>query len=330
MSDEENNNCLECGKNIPEKRGSITQWIGLGDSCKCEQKDVGNPVIARMQAKKLGKKCKRCRKPLRAKQSMTQWLIKTETCKCPAESESLLSTDYTQMAMSKRNLHRLPREDENKSLAIVLCIGVLLFALVSGYVILDAFGYSRALRLMGGRLKGNERKLTLGEEGTAFSISELPATKEEWNRESFRSANHVQIKDSTIGDEVLERLASNENLLRVYLKNCDGFTAKGVNAFQQCPNLNLLSFDSSNIDAEILKALGNVKVDSLDLSHTAIADADWSVLLNNRWLHSLTVFQVPISKANRSAFAKHGFKSYSSYFIRPSNIPIEVSPSAKQ
>ena len=109
MSGEEINICPACGKNIQEKKGSLTQWIGLGDSCKCEQKDISNPVIARMQAKKLGKKCKRCRKPLRAKQSMTQWLIKTEICKCPPESDSLISTDYTQMAMSKRNLHRTPR-----------------------------------------------------------------------------------------------------------------------------------------------------------------------------------------------------------------------------
>ncbi len=317
MPEEEINVCPQCGKNIQDKRGSLTQWVGLGDACKCDQKEVGNPVIARMQAKKLAKKCNRCRKPLRAKQSMTQWLIKTEICKCPAESDSLVSTDYTQLAMSKRNLNRIPREDENKSLVALLCIGVLLFALVCGYVILETLGVSDSLRLLQGRLKSNERKLTFGLEGEQLSVCNLPATKEEWNTEKFRSANQVLIKNSTISDDELERLSNNENLLRITLKNCDGFTAKGVTSFQKCPILNMLSFEDSKIDAAILKELGNVKVSRLDLSNTEIANADWSVLLNNKWLETLSVYGVPISQENKAVFKAQGFIINEHYFIRP-------------
>lgn len=317
MSVEETNICADCGKYIQGNKGSLTQWIGLGDSCKCDQKDVGTSVHVNVQQKKKGKKCKRCLKPLRAKQSMTQWLIKTETCKCPAESETQISTDYTQLAMSKRSLNRLPRKEENKSLAVFLCIGVLLFALMSGYAILDILGVSHSWRLLGGRLKGHERKLTFGVEGLEQSVQDLPSTREGWNKREFQRANQAYIKDSTISDDDLERLSSNENLLRVYLKNCDGFTANGVKAFQKLPGLAMLSFDSSKIDADILKSLGDVKVDRIDLSNTAIGNADWSVLLKNPYLETLYVYGVPVSDANRGLFEQNGFRTSPDFFVRP-------------
>ncbi len=316
MSGEEINTCPECGKSIQEKRGSITQWIGLGDSCKCEQKDIGNPVITRMQAKKLGKKCKRCRKPLRAKQSMTQWLIKTETCKCPAESDNLISTDYTQLAMSKRNLHRPQRQAENKTFAAFLIISIVLFALISGYAIFDILGYGRAWRLSVGRLKGNERIMILGDSGAAVLVCHPPTSEQEWSPAAFRLVSKMRLRDSTITDNELEQLAAHTNFSKIELKNCDGFTAKGVLALRNCDALTELSLDSSKLDSAILEALGKLDLERLDLTNTDIAQADWSVFLSNNHLFHFKADGVSISDKNRAALDKQRFEQYPEDFVR--------------
>lgn len=313
MSDTEAALCPDCGKKTQEKRGSITQWIGLGDFCNCKQQDAAATASFRSQRQK---QCKRCLKPIGSNQSMTQWLIRKETCKCGDETTSTVLTDYTQKAMSARSRRRAPRESENKTLVVCLAIGVMLFAAASGYAILDVLGMSRTLRLYAGRLKGNERTMLLSHDSLELATVHPPTTENEWKTHAFSYADQVFIRDSTISDDEIEQLASNIHLVRLILKNCDGFTAKGVNALQKCDSLTHISLDGSSLDSEILKALGKLSIASLDLSNTKIGKADWSALLENDRLLLITVTGTPTSHENKRVFSSHGFNTEGDYFRR--------------
>ncbi len=71
-------NCTECGKSLPQA-GSLTQWLGLGDFCKCslhnasEKDSPSSPDAV----------CHLCGLHLhRNTGSLTQWAFRRQTCNC--------------------------------------------------------------------------------------------------------------------------------------------------------------------------------------------------------------------------------------------------------
>ncbi len=82
--------CASCGKSKP-KMGSLTQWIGLRDSCRCavlgEDKNNSESNIASNNSKLFENSkdliCQECGKHLkRSTGSLTQWVFRQDICEC--------------------------------------------------------------------------------------------------------------------------------------------------------------------------------------------------------------------------------------------------------
>lgn len=80
-------NCAKCGKAAP-KKGSLTQWVGLTDSCRCalleaEQSSSGQKTAAQESIDAI---CRSCGKHLkRSTGSLTQWVFRQDMCNCQIE-----------------------------------------------------------------------------------------------------------------------------------------------------------------------------------------------------------------------------------------------------
>ncbi|HNB21760.1 MAG TPA: hypothetical protein PKZ32_05075, partial [Candidatus Melainabacteria bacterium] len=79
-------NCSSCGKPLSQS-GSLTQWLGLGDFCKCQilfESDQGT-------SKNFDAICTYCGLHLNKNTgSITQWAFRRQTCNClPALKKSL-------------------------------------------------------------------------------------------------------------------------------------------------------------------------------------------------------------------------------------------------
>lgn len=75
--------CASCGK-IQPKKGSLTQWIGLTDTCRCEiinaQRTSGEKPALQETKDALCQKCGRHLK--RSTGSLTQWVFRQDSCNC--------------------------------------------------------------------------------------------------------------------------------------------------------------------------------------------------------------------------------------------------------
>lgn len=75
--------CASCGK-IQPKKGSLTQWIGLTDTCRCEiikaQRTSGEKPALQDTKDALCQKCGRHLK--RSTGSLTQWVFRQDSCNC--------------------------------------------------------------------------------------------------------------------------------------------------------------------------------------------------------------------------------------------------------
>lgn len=75
--------CASCGKTQP-KKGSLTQWIGLTDSCRCAildaQRISGEKPAVQESKDAICQKCGRHLK--RSTGSLTQWVFRQDSCNC--------------------------------------------------------------------------------------------------------------------------------------------------------------------------------------------------------------------------------------------------------
>lgn len=81
-------NCAKCGKPQP-KKGSLTQWVGLSDSCRCAVLDADQTTSGQRTAAQESKDaiCRSCGKHLkRSTGSLTQWVFRQDICDCSRES----------------------------------------------------------------------------------------------------------------------------------------------------------------------------------------------------------------------------------------------------
>jgi len=77
-------NCAKCGKSQP-KKGSLTQWVGLSDSCRCAVLDTEQSSSGRQTPIQESKDsiCRTCGKHLlRNTGSLTQWVFRQDICNC--------------------------------------------------------------------------------------------------------------------------------------------------------------------------------------------------------------------------------------------------------
>ncbi|MBX9948631.1 MAG: protein kinase [Candidatus Obscuribacterales bacterium] len=94
--------CASCGKTQP-KKGSLTQWIGLSDSCRCAildaQRTSGGKSAAQESQDAICQKCGRHLK--RSTGSLTQWVFRQDSCNCDeAKNQAAQATEATANANS--------------------------------------------------------------------------------------------------------------------------------------------------------------------------------------------------------------------------------------
>lgn len=304
MSVEEAGLCQECGKQVEQKKGSITQWMGLGDTCKCWldwNNTTGNSP--RRKEKQKGRKCKRCLKPVKSNQSMTQWLFKNAICQCPAEQSQSAASDYTQKALSGRR-HRFRRDGDNKLIIAAIGIGVLALSSVCISQIFDsriATDFSTLIQAEHSsvrRHRGTSRYVTLQKDNGTITKFPLPARPENWNCQEILTANILSIRNCALTDDDLFALSNCGHMGKISLVDCDGFSPRGLQALLTMKELTSLDLDCSEIDGSFLATLGAGRLKFLDLSRTHIANSSWKELLDNDFLCTLKIAGVEVSRTN--------------------------------
>lgn len=111
--------CAACGKTQP-KKGSLTQWIGLGDTCRCAISNAQDTTSSKPVVQELKDVlCEKCGRHLkRSTGSLTQWVFRQDMCNCTAgKSQAALSL---QAAEDKAEL---PQKIETRDLRDTTAFG---------------------------------------------------------------------------------------------------------------------------------------------------------------------------------------------------------------
>lgn len=242
MNVEERQTCQDCGKDILNQKGSITQWIGLGDHCRCaannQEKTDGKSRNKRSRV------CKKCLRPITSNQSLTQWLIRKETCRCNQSVDYAPVTDYTSKALSNTS-HRVLRKSDSKPVVVAISLGVLAVSALcvtkvfEGSDFTGLIGIFDQLKTPAGRLRGRQRIISVKR-----SNSSLDSYSKNNPVDSLRT---VDIMHSSISDEELNNLRQYYGICKISLINCDGFTARGIRSLSQVESLEILDLDCSEV-----------------------------------------------------------------------------------
>ncbi len=303
--------CPDCGKARTERQGSITQWIGLGDTCRCGvQSDLEK--TGPRPAGRSNRKCKRCLKSL-PRNSMTQWLFRGDICNCPPDPAQPAPEVYTEKALRGLDKSPFAARGENSRIVAFFASGLVCFCLICGYLLLQIFGSHQSEKAVIQRLKGADRTISFSDNNPNLRV---PLTNEGLAKIRNLSCDSISIWDSSVTDQELKSLASIHSIVRIALKNCDGFTAEGLIALASLPRLDWLSLEGSEIANDVFQVLGNLHVTRMDLSHTRIRGYPWDVLLNNHSLVMLTIHGVDVSPYNQRLMSQDRFSYQSGRFFR--------------
>lgn len=326
MQDQTSQLCENCGKSLPLNKGSITQWIGLGDICKCNQKNtMENP---RGHRKRAPRKCKRCSKPIQKNASMTQWLLKRDSCQCSDESEddeANVGTDYTKLALDKRRKYRKTEDKESKATALALIVSVVLFITGCAAVVWFTL-YSNPPKPYEPRVAGNAKTITYFAADTKEYTDPLLPDFKNWS-DKLKTADIVIVKHATLTDEDLSNIGKLKNLQELKIVDCDGFTGDGIESLAKHGSFKEITLQYSNFEHGAFAALENLKVDSLCLDYTNIRNNDWNTLAQNKSLRSVSMIGVEIEPNNEAKMKKGGMiKSHTYFYRNRSSLPAENAP----
>ncbi len=296
MSDVETTICPDCGKSKGNK-GSITQWIGLGEQCHCHlQKAAQSVGPARTKANQ----CRRCLKPKpTAKQSMTQWLFKKDLCNCPKEKSS---AQPIKVALPSVN-------PSGTKLNNILIVGGT-FGVISLIVIAYALIMLEVPNALDSHKGGKERWIVCS------PTIKIPFDNSAITIITNNQYRYLTIKDCRIDDVDLKQLGLIHSLEGLTLHNCQGLTPHGLNMLVERGNLKYLSLAQSPLSQKELDVLATSSVEMLDLSHTGIADADWTGLAKISNLKKLILRDVFVTNKNRKTLDDTNFYESAGVFFR--------------
>jgi hypothetical protein len=296
MSDVEAIICSDCGKSKGNK-GSITQWIGLGEQCHCNLQKAAQSV-APARAKQ--NQCRRCLKPKpTARQSMTQWLFKKDLCNCPKETRSAQPITVALPSVSPSGTKL------NNILIVGGTIGVIsLIAIAYSLMVLEV------PKALDSHKNGKERLIVCS------PTIQIPFNNAAITVITTNQYRYLTIKDCRIDVFELKLLGQIPSLEGLTLQNCLGITAHGLNVLVERGNLKYLSLAQSPLSQKELEALVKSKLETLDLSHTAIADADWACLTQIESLKKIVLRDVFVTSKNRIALENANFHESAGVFSR--------------
>ena len=127
---------------------------------------------------------------------------------------------------------------------------------------------------------------------------------------------NLTLKDSLIDDMELNQLGGISSLEEVTLQNCGGFTPRGLAKLVRFGNVKRLSLAGSPLSQTDLEVLVESQLETLDLSHTAISNADLTCLTNINSLKTLILHDVFVTIKNRTALENANFHGKAGVFIR--------------
>lgn len=300
--------CPDCGKN-QGKKGSLTQWIGLGDSCRCGLKDDSPTEPKSDRWTKASRKCVRCLKQKPStRQSLTQWLFRRDLCQCKDTEKKnhpiiLSINSREELSLSNTEVKTLVT---GSAIAVVI-IGVAIICIC----FLDPNQSSRK----SGLLEGDKRVLHFSNKN--FSRQSVPFTSE--NLQLFKHQNFttLRIYNSKISDEDLRRIAQISSLTSLTMTFCEGFSYEGMKYVAQKKNLNSLGVEGSKISGKMINEIGASYVSSLNLSYSDASELDIEKLAQS--IATLQVIYLERDKRTdnlASKLARLGFHTSDTSFYR--------------
>lgn len=302
MSEVETNICQDCGKSKGNK-GSITQWIGLGEQCHCNLQQAAQSMAP---GRTKANQCRRCLKAKpTAQQSMTQWLFKKDRCNCPKEKQTVEPFRIDLPSTS-------PTATSTKFNKWIMSGTI-------GLISLIAIGYSCMVLEVPNVF---DSKYSLSHKsGKDRMIQCSPDVQIPFNTAAISVINKgeyadLTLKDSLIDDIELNQLGGISSLEGLTLQHCGGFTPRGLAKLVRYGNLKRLSLINSPLSQMDLEALVESQVETLDLSHTAISNADWTCLTNIDSLKRLVLHDVFVTIKNRQVLENARFHGDAGVFIR--------------
>ncbi len=296
MSDVEAIICSTCGKSKGNK-GSITQWIGLGEQCHCNLQKAAQSVAP---ARTKPNQCRRCLKPKpTAKQSMTQWLFKKDLCNCPKEKKSAQP-----IKVALPPVHPAGTSVNNKLIVGGTIVVISLIALTYSLLILEV------PNTLDSHKGGNERRIICS------PTINIPFDNSAISIIIGNQYRYLTLKDSRIDDLELQQLGLISTLEGLTLQNCRGYSPHGLNMLVNHGYLKYLSLAQSPLSQKDLEVLAAANVETLDLSHTGIADADWTCLTQISSLKKLILRDVFVTNKNRKTLEDANFLGNTGVFFR--------------
>ncbi len=302
MPDEEDLICADCGKS-QGKKGSITQWMGLGDQCRCHlQADTSS-------FKKSDKKCRRCLKlKATAGQSMTGWLFKRDFCNCKDNEQSHVAP--VKVIMSPRlAAGALPARSNKFALGIIAaacCASVVLCAAIIP-IVSDAL-YETKIS------KGEDRVITVYDRSDKVHRFRFDA--EAMGVIVDRNCTTLILSNAEISDEELGSIGKINELEHIHLKRCSGFTPIGLMELVQSSHLVSLNLERCSLNQELMDALASSRLERLDLSNSNAGDFNWERLTRISTLKDLVVFGVHESSQNKKYLEAQGFEGSDGHYRR--------------
>lgn len=321
MTVEEIEICQDCGKQIQKSKGSITQWLGLGDSCKCE---LAQAATGDNPKKTKGKTCRRCKLPIGSNQSMTQWLIRKETCKC-SQKEGATATDYAQKALSKQTIRKYRQSNkEGKQLIAYTIAGfcfLFLFLSTCALFLCETLGITR----FGKKEETKTRTIfiSLYQRNSYLARIPMPEKEADWNTPAVLNADVIAVRHYSLSDKDLKNIARHSQALSIELESCDGYTENGIRELSENKCLKSLSLEGSKVDNYIVQVLAKGRLETINLSSTKVKGLSLVRLAENPHLQTLILEPVSFNNSQAAKFRDAGFQWFSNQYFR-------VTPSSRQ
>ncbi len=313
MNVEERQTCQDCGKQIQKFKGSITQWIGLGDYCKCEHASTEADGSVK---KPKGQICRRCKLPISGNQSLTQWLIRKETCKC-AEKEATTATDYAQKAVSKHAVRKY-RQGKEESKYVTVFIVVVFILLLFLIPVCSIYLCEKLELTRFGIEKGKPAKIfvSLYKRNSYIGHAALPEKKADWNSADFLSSDELVFRHITFSNEDLRNIGENSQANKICLEQCDGYTEGGIYYLLENRCLTSLSLEGSKVDIHIMQALEQGHLETINLSRTSAEGDNIIRLAKKPELKCLILTGINLNESQTEVFTTSGFQWSANRFIR--------------
>lgn len=262
--------CADCGKSLSNK-GSMTQWIGLGEYCHCKiAKRVAPLENFGHSEYKRKKRCGLCRKQKNSRnQSMTQWLFQADICTCAPEASEDISLS-SPVSTHAEGLSGFSKISETRKKICASLAGVLVFATAFVlYLCFEPDGKSIFAR------KSSEMhgaRYALASRSNEFLTYRILLDSSGCAQFEECLYDTLSISNVHLSEVDLETVARMQGLRNLSLNGVRGMSSHKFKQLRYSPTLRTLEIDEMYLTKSLCEQLSEFQLRKLELNRCNIDD----------------------------------------------------------